>query len=68
MLLLVPASHVAVAIACNSGPLMLNTAIRNGHATEEAKRMVIYPKETTYKIAAMFTGLALGKWPLKPFI
>lgn len=54
MLLLVPASRVAVAIACNSGPLLLNGVIRKGRATEDAKRLVIYPRETAYKIAAIF--------------
>lgn len=65
MLLLVPVARVAVAIACNSGPVVLNAAIRKGSATEEAKRLVIHPKETTSKIAAIFTQLALGKWPPK---
>jgi CubicO group peptidase (beta-lactamase class C family) len=68
MLLLVPASRVAVAIACNCGRLVLTSAIRKKRATEDAKRLVVSPKETTYKIAVIFTGLALGKWPLKPLM
>jgi CubicO group peptidase (beta-lactamase class C family) len=68
MLLLVPASRVSVAIACNVGPLVLNASIRKGRATEDAKRMVVNPKATACKIAVIFTGLALGKWPLNSFL
>jgi CubicO group peptidase (beta-lactamase class C family) len=65
MLLLVPAARVAVAIACNAGPLVLNASIRKGRATGEARRMVVNAKATACKIAVIFTGLAVGKWPPK---